>query len=409
MDARKFFTDLNDSYIFMERYMNSGSPSGFTEVNKTSEETNPFTGKSQFPIFYFDDSDLESYILGEELPEFWSNKHNFAHPDSVLSRILNMSNRILRNSEFEVSPTSGGRTMFVWNRYPSGYLKLTYDVSRIGRVDRQLSKKHCLASCESSQTLKRVFDKGGFPNTMSMQLEPSAKVTMLPVGNDIYEWGVIFREKTPYPYIKKKVQLIPGFSLFYEKDNEIKNPLIIQFIRLGGYDPLVYLRRILTIIVDCYWNIVLNCGFHIECHGQNCLFEVDENYNIVRMVVKDMDSVDKDIPLAEFLGLNTNWESYPQCCFDRSLYFYDIRASYMYDFKLGEYLISPIINVVAKEYNLDVKQIQRYVRDYVNSIYTYRLPPNYFPPDGFWYYCDNTERKPGTRRTYYPHPNPNYR
>lgn len=409
MDASKLFSNLNEQYIFMERYVNAGSPSGFTEIHTTSERTNPFKGIDRFPLLVFDDSDVQSQVIGEQLPSFWDPSTNYAHPDSINSPIHVNAGRILRTTDYYVSPTSGGRTMFLWSIKPEGYLKLTYDVARIGRVDRQLSVKHCLASYESSSTLKSTIDRGGFPNTLAIQLERTAKVSFLPYDGQMYEWGVIYREKEPYPYAGKTRQLVPGFSLFYGNPEIGHVPLLIQFIRLGGYEPNDYLMRLLKMMVDCYWNIVLKCAFHIESHGQNCLFEVDESYQLVRMVIKDMDSVDKDIPLAEQLGLNTVWESYPQCCFDKSLYYYDIRASFMYDFKLGEYMLTPLIEVVANEYHLNVTKIQSELRDYVQATYAHELPEGYFPANGCWYDCDNTERKPGTQREYYAHTNPKYR
>ena len=407
MDARLLLTDLDATHIFLERYLNAGSPSGFTEIHKTSKETNPFTGKEKFPILCFNDDDIESVTIGDSLPAFWNFNFNFAHPDSNESNIIKKAKREVLLTDFLVSPTSGGRTMFVWDRNPAGYLKLTYDVSRIGRVDRQLSTKHCFASYESSQTFKRTFDDGKFPEFMAIQLEPAAKISLIPHEHETYEWGVIFREKLPYPYIEEKRQLVPGFSLFF--NDSVDEPLIIQFILLGGYDPLTYLTDFLKKIIDCYWSIVLNCGFHIECHGQNCLFEVDDKYNIVRMVIKDMDSVDKDIPLAEYLGLNSKWDSYPQCCFDKNIHFYDIRASYMYDFKLGEYLLTPIIDAVGKYFRLNISHIQKQIKDYVQSTYVPYLPSWYFPEDGCWYDCDNTERKPGTKRVYTANKDPKFR
>jgi hypothetical protein len=162
-------------------------------------------------------------------------------------------------------------------------------------------------------------------------------------------------------------------------------------------------------IVDCYWGAVLNFAFHPEMHAQNCLFEVHENFKIARLVLIDMQSVDKDIPLARILGLNYTWTSYPEGCFDESIYFYKIRSSYVYDFKVGEYLLSPIIKVVAAKYQIDISGVEREVREYVQSHYTSKLPSDYFPVDNCWYDCDKTERLPGQRRQYYPHINPKYR
>ena len=204
--------------------------------------------------------------------------------------------------------------------------------------------------------------------------------------------------------------LIPGFSLF---GRDIHAPdddcILIQLIERKNADPFEYLKKLILMIIDCYWEIVLSCAFHVECHGQNCFFEMDENFEIKRFIIKDMDSVDKDIPLAKYLGLRSKWDSYPVMCFDESVYYYKIRSSYMYDFKLGEYLLSPLIDTVVNKYGINPIPLYSEVRKYVRDKYLCKLPKDYFPLDGCWYNCDNSERLPGMKRKYYPHENPKYR
>ena len=48
MKANNIFDNRMEMYVYMERYVNEGSPSGFTTVHTTSYETNPFTGKESF-------------------------------------------------------------------------------------------------------------------------------------------------------------------------------------------------------------------------------------------------------------------------------------------------------------------------------------------------------------------------
>lgn len=400
----------DDDYLHLERYVNDGSPSGFTEVHKTSLSADPFTGDASFPLLQFDDSNCDVVRLGAPCIYFDATV-NFVHPDSIDSSTLARANRSMTQSSLIVSPVAGGRTMLVRNSEKHlGYIKLTYDVSRIGRVDRQLSLQHCLSSIEMSETLTAALDSGALGNRCALLREPSARVTMLSTDCDTYEWGTIFRERAPYPYISEKCAIVPGFSLFGRdrKDSNHEN-LVCQFIKLGGYDPRAYLIDLLLSIIDSYWKIVISTGLHIECHGQNCLFEVTSDLKIRRFVVKDMDSVDKDLPLQKFLGVRSDWKSYPYMCMDENIYYYSIRSSYMYDFKLGEYLLDPIIMSVCSEFELDSRVIEADLRDHVRACYVTKLPPWYFPADGCWYDCDNTERLPGTRREYFAHSNPRFR
>jgi hypothetical protein len=406
MDAKLLFEE--DSYIYLERYVNNGSPSGF-HSRTTSLETSPMEGEERFPLIEFDDTDLECTYLGAEHPLFQRGV-NYAHPDSLHSENLIGSQRKLAKSKLVVSPTSGGRTMLLRAPDAGGFLKLTYDVSRIGRVDRQLSLKHCQSSLEVSAAMKAGAESGSLPPEFSLLLEESAKVSHLRIGEAEFEWGTVYRDSRAYPYATHATALVPGFSLFGADHDSPDSPLLInQLIELNGSDPREYLLKVLRMIVDCYWSVVLACAFHPETHGQNCLFEVGEDFGIERLVIKDMDSIDKDLPLARFWGLRDTWDSDPYMCFDGRTYFYSIRPSFVYDFKVGEYLLSPLIDAVTSHYRIDPKSIEYEVRTYVKETYLWQLPNWYFPPDGCWYDCDNSERKPGTKRKYFAHENPKFR
>ncbi len=408
MDAKKLFLNKRDTYVYLERYVNDGSPSGF-HSRTTSARTSPVTGEASFPLLEFSDEDIECVHLGTK-QELFEEGINYAHPDSLKSKHLEESGRKVVESNLVVSPMAGGRTMLIRSPTPEGFLKLTYDVSRIGRVDRQLTLKHCQSSLEVSRSMKTCIDEGKLPETFSLLLEESSKISMLKLDDNVYEWGAIYREGKPYPYTDNNTVVVPGFSLFGRDAHSVTDEFLInQFIELSNREPREYLVNVLKMIVDCYWGVVLNCAFHLECHAQNCLFEVDEDFNIRRVVIKDMDSVDKDIPLASHFKLNDRWESYPYMCFDGGSYFYSIRPSFIYDFKVGEYLLSPIIEAVASKYGLNKAAIECEVRLYVKENYTWQLPNAYFPADGCWYDCDNTERRPGTKRKYFAHPHPKFR
>jgi hypothetical protein len=408
MDAKNIFIDKENAFIYLERYVNDGSPSGF-HMRSTSQKTNPFTGEDKFPLLEFCDDNIENIFLGKKHSIF-EKGINYAHPDSINSENLIGASRKITESKILVSPTAGGRTMFIRSSEYDGFIKLTYDTTRLGRVDRQLTLKHCQSSIEVSKAMKDCIDNGKFPETFSLLLEESAKVSLLKMQDKTYEWGSIYREAKPYPYLKKNTILVPGFSLFgKDKFNGKDEFLINQFIELSNSNPKEYLINVLKIIVDSYWAVVLNCAFHIECHAQNCMFEVDEDYNILRIVIKDMDSVDKDIPLAKHFGLKTDWESCPYMCFDGSIYFYSIRPSFIYDFKVGEYLLSKIIEAVTQKYKINKLEIENIVKTHVRENYIWQLPNNYFPPDGCWYNCDTTERKPGEKRKYFANNNPKFR
>ena len=408
MNAKCIFSNLSDMYAYMERYVNEGSPSGFTTVHTTSYETNPFTGAACFNLLEFEDTDCETIIVGENNALFSLGK-NYAHPDSVQSMKLFEAGRNLEKSKIVVSPTASGRTMLILDGFKKGFLKLTYDVSKIGRCTRDISYIAGRASLETSDKIRKYIDMGLLPDCFGFLPETSMKVTKLD-GYEIFEWGTIFREFEPYPKSDKKVAIIPAFSLF---SKDMKNPsderLINQFIELSGQNPTQYLWNVLKITIDSYWELNLKCGLRPELHGQNCMYELDTNFQITRLIVKDMEDVDRDVVLARYLGIPFEWKTYPFRCYDESSREFGYRASYMYDFKLGEYLLSPIISTVSKSFGLNSKDFEERVKGYVRSKYLPLLPENYFPVDGCWYYCKNVETKPGESKKYYSRSNPKFR
>lgn len=414
MDAKCIFDNIEESFIYMERYVNDGSPSGWTELRGTSEETNPFTGHECFNLLEFVDSDTDCEFLGEPSSLF---AVNYAHPDSINSDVLKEGKRLISKSKVRVSPTSGGRTMLVRSGEYNGFVKLTYDSSRLGRVDRQLTRAHCVSSLEVSSTIKDCIDKGAFGNRISILLEKSAKITRIKTSDSEYEWGTILREKRPYPYVCDSRQIVPGFSLFgkdhYSESTINDEYLINQFISLSECEPKEYLIDLLKLSVDAWFLSLLNCSFILETHGQNCYFEIDKNYNIKRFVIKDLDSVDKDISFAKAKGLNSEWESFPYACFYKDVpedhpWYYNVRPSYMFDFKMGTYLLNPILNTVCEKFSLDADEIRLTIQEYTTNTYISQMPRGYFPKNA-WYYCDNSERKPGERRKYYLKQNPPFR
>ena len=406
MKANNIFDNPTDMYVYMERYVNEGSPSGFTTVHTTSYDTNPFTGKESFNLLEFCDNDCETFVVGEENKLFTSGK-NFAHPDSVQSRKLIEAGRQLKQSEIRVCPTASGRTMFILEGFKKGFLKLTYDFSKIGRCTRDISYIAGCGSVETSHKIKEYIDMRKLPNCFAFLPETSMKVSKLKDG---FEWGTIFREFNPYPRTDKEVAIIPAFSIF---SKDIKNPsderLINQFIELSNQEPAQYLWNVLKITIDAYWGLNLTCGLRPELHGQNCMYELDTSFQITRIVIKDMEDIDRDLMLARYLGIPVSWETYPFRCYDENSREFKYRASYMYDFKLGEYLLSPIIKTVSNKFGLNSSEFEKRVKDYVRDKYLPLLPKDYFPMNGCWYYCKNVETKPGEGKKFYSSEYPKFR
>lgn len=78
----------------------------------------------------------------------------------------------------------------------------------------------------------------------------------------------------------------------------------------------------------------------------------------------------------------------------------------MYDFKLGEYVLSPIIASVPDE-AARIRLTER--TRHLGRTYVGRLPPSFFPSNGEWYSYANVVVDKSTRRPYFGTPEPKYR
>ncbi len=72
-------------------------------------------------------------------------------------------------------------------------------------------------------------------------------------------------------------------------------------------------------------------GLQGEWHAQNVLFAFDASWHCVATVLRDMESVGRDLPLMKKAGRSTALASYPYKCLESEKYNYAIRHSFMFD------------------------------------------------------------------------------
>ena len=381
---------MENDYIYLERYVNDGSPSGFSG-NTTSKKTSPKEGNECFKILEFDDNN-ETFIIGKK-NKIFERGVNYAHPDSRNNPFL--KNAGIRTSKYVVAPTASGRTMLLLDDNIHGFLKLTYE-NIIDRTHRFIYLRDALISLQNNYIIKKSIDDGSLGKTFAILPEESAKVTFLENHGKQISWGTIYRDCKPYPILNENYSYIPAFSLF-SKDckNKEKAPLITNLIELSGKNPEEYLFDMLNIIIDSFFNLILHCGLFSEMHAQNCLFEIDDNYNISRLILRDLQDMTFDTmvkPIDNFPYMTLELENYVEILenknFDRyqiprTDYLHQRDVSYYYDFKLGEYLLKPLIKSVCNYYNLDKNVFYQYVKEKANDEYIKLFPQDYFPKE--WY------------------------
>lgn len=400
----------DETFIYLERYVNDGSPSGFTEKYNTSEITNPLGPNPCFELLGVNIPDAMNCVDFGKPPNFIGARQLLIHPDMVSSEKLNGCAAVF-NTGLMCVPTSSSRTVKILNS-PGWFVKLSYD-GLIGRIDRQLGIPQASAATEVTDRITTYINLGKLPKRFQFMREPYARVAELNSLTGNYEWGMVLREPQPYPMVSQVKYIIPAFALFSKDRKEkadLPSPTILeQIFRNSNKDPREHLLEdLIFMILESYFLLISQCGLQLECHSQNTLFGLDEEFNILTMISRDAESIDRDISLISELGLEAMHVRSEYKCLRRDQYNYAIMHSFMYDFKLGVYLLDPIIRVICTAYKLDEESIRADIRKFAQK-FIQQLPADFFPNDGMWYSYEAIVHDRSKKRNYIATPNPNYR
>lgn len=434
MELKEFIKNPLDAYLKAERYINEGSPSGFSEIHTTQGETSPKSACKSFklPLLNFDGLRVEN--IGVPKDNFGGNILP-VHPDMMNHTIF--ANLHLRQSDtIDAVPTASGRTVFDYKNYQ--FIKLAY-LDYLGRIVRHMESLKIISAYEVTQQLMNVFNSGRVNSKFSFLREDFGKVAYIPLelfdikniekmpsccldrGN--YEYGVLFRELRPYPYIEEDEFLIPFFSLFSREFApgtleiaELHVPFIIQLFRAQEKSIEKFiLEDVLFPLYHTYFDALLLGGIELEAHAQNMLISIDKNLKIKRIVCRDLESAGRDIDLMAYLGIkyttkvkdykfNTRKPKDADAKYDK----YTTTHSFMFDFKLGEYIVTPLLNTINMSVqSFDLLYIQKQLKAF-NEQFISILPHDFFPPDWCSYAAINYERT-GQARKYDWHKYPKYR
>lgn len=397
----------NDAFVHLERYVNCGSPSGFTEKFTTSLHT---CAKGPGDEFHLCAIELPSGVVVESygnIPKLFDQWQMIVHPDMINDSLFQVASTIDRKAVIVV-PTSSSRTVKMVDQ-GGWFLKLCYK-GLIGRADRQLGIDHAISAIEVSTAISEAIDNGMLSHDIYLLREVFSRVVLLPYHESVYEWGIVIREPNPYPANPSIKMMVPAFALFSQDEKNPDDPtLLAQLIKQERKPTEDYLvEDIVFPIFRAYFQLLLYCGLQIEAHAQNILFAFDENFNVLGVVVRDAESIDKDFSLMNDFEINSNFTDMKYKRLLRGQYNYSIMHSFMFDFKLGEYLIDPIIKEASNNFPVHINSLINRIRNYTRS-YIKRLPPDFFPQDGCWYSYENIVHDQSKPRPYIAKDNPRYR
>ena len=378
--------------FYLERYVNDGSPSGFTLLYRSSPHTDPFGFSPWFNLNLCKVSNDCCETYGE-IPSWpYPNNDNwiFLHPDLDIEEFDGGKIDITVFDSHRVTPTSSTRTVQFMQKGNNDYVKLHFD-GILGRVNRTLPFKKAISGPEIYKELKDCLGVNGIlPNILCLLPETGARIIKIPSNGKTKEIGMIWRQQHPYGARSKEIAHIwPLFSLFStDRLSPIDPYLLVQLIANSNFKPAEYiLEKIIFPVVDCYMNLIIKLGYQIECNAQNIMVGLNNKLELISLVIRDIGRFEKDLTIRKSLNLKTDYESFPYKCISADNELYQIRHSFAFDFKFVEYIINPIIKIIIDEFGIAKKPIIMKIRDYIKT-YLIQLPDNYFPSDGKWYKHD---------------------
>jgi len=390
----------NASFMHLERHLNGGSPSGFSFVSTPGPGFRPLDSVDQFDLPVFDCAAFGGTTVGSvptlkrgELP---------VHPD--MAQQFEAATGRAPHRWLPAVPGSSGRTLSTEADGMPFYAKVSYQ-GLLGRVTRKMTKAHVLSAIEVSSLYQSSIDAALMPDSFHIYREHCG--LYFPETAGLSDWGYVERDIAAYPssyFIE-----VPAFSLFFVPSNG--HPcLLAQLV-----DAIASLRtvegfftRIIQPLLDLYFSSLTVLGLQPEAHAQNVVFLLDDSYIPVGIALRDMESVDKDLPLLETLNLAHHFTPTGYKFLTKDRDDYQIKHSFMYDFKLGVYLLGPLVDAwAASTCSTFVPDLEDRIRSYARSQLVV-LPDDFFP-DGVWYDYDAVVHEGRPTREYRQHPNPRFR
>lgn len=387
MDIFNDSLSSTEKTIYCERYINDGSPSGFTFINTTSVGTRAYDKVSSIkvPIIEFNSNKKFSYF-GDSITIIDDNQL-IIHPD-MLHNIYDHTN--IKNIQYvEAIPLASNRTVFIpqFNKY----IKLQYN-GLIGRIERYITCTHI----RHSMSVNTIFRGLNWDNT-PFHFFPE-------VHGRIYNQniGMIVRNADIIP--KFNGVIVPAFSLFsVDKNAPNDDSILLQLISRTSMDKDEFvLSKFILPAISLYFKILLETGLQIEAHSQNICYIISD-FNI-EIAIRDFESIDKDLEIAPKYNnlFNPKYK-----CIDKTSQDYAKRHSFMFDFKLGEYLITPILVEAGKagcNINLLVERVKQSVNNYMSL-----LPDDFFPHDHWYSFPNQLIDRTSAGRPYKENCSPKYR
>ena len=383
-----------ESWSHLERWVNQGSPSGYTGIHGVSNRYRPDNPALSFKLGLYSACSparisTETTMDDAPLPQASQAllRHLPVHPDVALfpenSAWLAMLEKV---AEIDVVPSSSARTVTVLDCDESGVgLKLHYN-RIIGRFNRTLPYRKLRASLDVDSMLDLL--SAHFPRELAYLREPFALWTVDGDGKEI-GGGALIRVMRPYPHSASKATLVPIFSLWSSDREAPHHPaLLVQWLGEFEAPGEALFEYLLAPLLQGYAFLAWRNGLIPECNAQNVLLELNDELRSPRIVHRDLQGFYKDIqcmPCERQRHLRTT-EKQLSVGKETERHRAQQQRSYLFDFKLGDYVLMPLIQTASKEFGIDANAVVRRVRELVMELAkSVDLPKDYFPDFPVWY------------------------
>jgi hypothetical protein len=387
------------SWLIMERLVNDGSPSGYSSKS-TSVATRPSGGTNWFNLPFYPchclrlDTVPPGMTSSPQLPTSAFPVHPDLDP--VTEGGLTVSDAKYAVRQVRVSPTASGRTVAVIEGpQPGVHVKLHYP-RLVGRYSRKLTAHAAAAALDTTRLL--VDSRSQLPANLAFL--PEATALLAPSGV-----AAILRSAVPHPGRPGRDALIPMFSLFSRDQRRPHEATLLDQLIETAPDPTEFVwAHLLHPVLEGWVHLALRLGLLAEWNAQNLLVELDGAGRLDRIVFRDLQGNHRDrerrptwasaLGSSAYRVLGADGES------DRN------QRSWLYDFKLGQYVFDPLIASAARR-GADACALQELIREgFGRHLDIAQLEwREFFPTDGSW--CDQPpgESRPGAwiqRRTTVP-------
>ncbi|MBI5275981.1 MAG: hypothetical protein HY854_05920 [Burkholderiales bacterium] len=383
MKIHEVFENPLSGLLAAERYVNDGSPSGFSSASELSLQHRPLEGSEtiQIPVFYVPWERVVSFGRIEAIRDRVGTCPQDCipvpvHPGALESVLQDRAlGGISPAATFDAAPTASGRTVLAVGDKPF-FVKLHFP-GRIGRFNRAMPLYKWIGAKESAHYL-REFLRGGLRSFSHLD----------EVGGVFAEsergpgFGTVYRD-LPERTVSAGAALLPAFSLFSRDHRNAADPsLLAQILERWRMDADSFIEVFVAPLVHSYVQLAVEAGLIPECNAQNVLFRVLMHSEKVEIYFRDMEDLWKDLTVRESLGLESSCVPYHTIRQSEGSDYFE-RRSFLFDFKFGEYLVVPLIEEAARFLRIRssdlVSATRRIVRD------AWSVSPGYFPYGTDWF------------------------